>query len=117
MRPQKIKRRNKQQHFLLSQKRPVITDKKALLRGLGTLMMLGILLTGTVLFYVWSRLEVVRLNYAILEASKEEKRLYLKNERFKVELATLMSPSRLSYLAKNQLKLKDPSQHQVIYMK
>jgi len=116
MRPQKIKRRNQQQHFLLSQKRPVITDKKALLRGLGTLMMLGILLTGTVLFYVWSRLEVVRLNYAILEASKEEKRLYLKNERFKVELATLMSPSRLSHLATTRFQLQNPKKSQIIYM-
>lgn len=112
-----MKKNHRQQNLLFQQRRPVITDRKAVLKGLGMMMGLGILITGTILFYVWSRLEVVRLNYSILETSKEERRLFLQNERFKVELATLMSPSRLSYLAKSQLNLKDPSQHQVIYMK
>ena len=84
---------------------------------MGTLMGIGILLTGTILFYVWSRVEVVRLNYAILEASKEERKFFMHHERLKVELAKLLTPSRLSSLAKNKLNLKDPSHRQIIYMK
>lgn len=107
----------RQQSLLFKQKRPVVTDTQAIMKGLGTLMGIGVLLTGTILFYVWSRVEVVRLNYAILETSKEERKLFMQNERLKVELAQLMTPSRLSSLAKNKLNLKDPSHRQIIYMK
>ena len=81
------------------------------------LMGIGILLTGTILFYVWSRVEVVRLNYTILATSKEERKLFMQNERLKVELAQLLTPSRLSSLAENKLNLKNPSHRQIIYMK
>ncbi len=117
MKSQKKRWQERQQSLLFQQKRPVVTEPKAILRGLGTLMGIGILLTGTILFYVWSRVEVVRLNYAILEVSRAERKLFMQNERLKVELAQLLTPSRLSSLAKNKLNLKDPSHRQIIYIK
>ena len=117
MKSQKKFWRERQQSLLFKQKRPVMTEPKAILRGLGMLMGIGVLLTGTILFYVWSRVEVVRLNYTILATSKEERKLFMQNERLKVELAQLLTPSRLSSLAKNKLNLKDPSHRQIIYMK
>jgi len=114
---QKKKWQDRQQSLLFKQKRPVVTEPKAILKGLGMLMGIGVLLTGTILFYVWSRVEVVRLNYTILETSKEERKLFMQNERLKVELAQLLTPSRLSSLAENKLNLKNPSHRQIIYMK
>ena len=117
MKSQKKKWQDRQQSLLFKQKRPVVTEPKAILKGLGMLMGIGVLLTGTILFYVWSRVEVVRLNYTILETSKEERKLFMQNERLKVELAQLLTPSRLSSLAENKLNLKNLSHRQIIYMK
>lgn len=106
----------KRKTVLFTQKRS-LTDKKIVLQGFSKPLFWGIVLTMTVLFYVWTRVEVVRLNYSILEMSKKEKELFMKHEQLREELAILTSPSRLSSLAKSQLHLKDPSQHQIIYMK
>ena len=106
-----------QQSLLLKQRRPLIMDKRAVIRGLMRLFFLGAFIGGTVFCYVWTRLEVLRLNYRLLEISKNERNLYIQNERLKVDMALLVSPSRLSSMAKNQFKLKNPEQNQVIYMK
>lgn len=102
---------------LLKQSRSLIVDKKAVLRGFSHLFLLGFFFTLPILFYVWTRLEVVRLNYVLVDIAKEERRLFMKNEKYKVELAMLMSPSKLSFMAKKKFQLKSPSQHQIIYMK
>lgn len=94
-----------------------MVDKKAVLKGLFHLFLMGSLIAVPILFYVWTRLEVVHLNYALLDISKEERKLFMKNEGLKVELAMLMSPSRLSFMAKHRFHLKNPSRNQIIYMK
>ncbi len=105
------------QKLLVRQRRPLVTNKNAVAKGFSQLMIIGVVIAVTLLFYVWSRVEVVRLNYAILEVSKVEKKLYLENEHLKVELATLQAPGRLAYLAKTQKELKNPESSQIIYMK
>lgn len=102
---------------LIQQRRPLLTNKKAVAQGFSRLASLAIFIAVILLFYVWSRVEVVRLNYAILEVSKDEKKLYLENEHLKVELAELQAPSRLQYLAKTQKELKNPDSNQIVYMK
>lgn len=105
------------EHILYKQKRSLTVDRTAVFFGILKLFLLGCFLTGIVLFYVWSRVEVVRLNYKILEVTKEERRHFMKNERLKIELATLSSPSRLSSMATERFHLKNPKHEQIIYMK
>lgn len=107
---------SRQTHLLFRQKRAIGTDKKAIAKALFHLMILGVLVTASTLFYVWSRVEVVKLTYAIGEASKEEKRLLMQHERLNIELARLMSPSRLSHLATTRFQLQNPKKSQIIYM-
>ena len=109
--------KQRQQNLLLKQKRPLIVDRKAMIRGIFQLFLMGGILSGAILFYVWTRIQVVQLNYELLDLTKAEREIFMKHERLKVELAMLMSPSRLSSMAENQFKLKSPSRHQVIYIK
>lgn len=108
---------NRRSATLFQQRKALVTDKKTVFKRFSHTLAFGILLTAVILFYVWTRVEVVRLNYAISDVSKKEKELLMKNEQLKVELATLSAPSRLSSLARDELHLKDPNQRQVIYMK
>lgn len=105
------------EHILYQQKRSLSIDRTAIFLGILKLFLLGCFLTGIVLFYVWSRVEVVRLNYKILEVTKEERRHFMQHERFKIEFATLSSPSRLSSMATERFHLKNPTHDQIIYMK
>jgi len=109
--------RQPSRHVLLRQKRPLMTDKRAVTRRLARLFALGGILAGTILIYVWTRLEVVQLNYELLDLTREERRLSMRNGQLKVELAILMSPSRLSSMAQDRFKLKNPSRSQIIYIK
>ncbi|MBI4040837.1 MAG: cell division protein FtsL [Deltaproteobacteria bacterium] len=113
-RPKKY--RYEQQSLLFRQKRHIATDKKAIARTLIHLVVFGVCVTLVALFYVWTRVEVVKLNYALGTALHEEERLHMKNERLSVELARLASPSRLSYIASEEFHLKTPKNEQIIYM-
>ncbi len=68
-------------------------------------------------FYAWTRVQVVKLHYQIIEITKIEAELAKQNNKLRVQLATLKSPGRIEFIAKNQLRLKDPTQEQVIYLK
>ena len=69
------------------------------------------------LFYVWSRVQVIRLGYEISSALKEEKRLAEAGKRLKVEIATLKSYSRIEKVAAEELKMSKPSADQVIVIR
>jgi cell division protein FtsL len=69
------------------------------------------------LFYVWSRVQVIRLGYEISSVLKEEKRLGETNKRLKVEIAALKSYSRIEKLAVEELRMSKPSADQVIVIR
>ncbi len=69
------------------------------------------------LFYVWSRVQVIRLGYEISSVLKEEKRLAEASKKLKVEIATLKSYSRIERLAAEELKMSKPSADQVIVIR
>ena len=106
-----------QRPLLFGQKRPLIPDKRVLIQGLLQLAVAGALLAGPILFYVWTRLEVVRLNYELLDVSGNEREHFMQHERCLVELAMLKSPSRLSFMAKQRFHLKNPTKNQIIHMR
>lgn len=69
------------------------------------------------LFYVWSRVQVIRLGYEMSSVLKEEKRLAEASKKLKVEIATLKSYSRIERLAAEELKMSKPSADQVIVIR
>lgn len=68
-------------------------------------------------FFVWSRVELVNLEYDI--SSMERKLRTLKQEErcLRLEVASLRSPSRIEQVARNDLGMKLPSPEQTVVVK
>ena len=69
------------------------------------------------LFYVWSRIQVIRLGYEISSALKEEKALTEANKRLRLEIATLKSYGRIERFAVEELRMAKPKPEQVIVIR
>jgi len=72
---------------------------------------------GGSLFYVWSRIQVIRLGYEISRALKEEKTLTEANKRLRLEIATLKSYARIEKFAVEELRMTKPKPEQVIVIR
>ena len=72
---------------------------------------------GCSLFYVWSRIQVVRLGYNISIVLNEEKRLIESNKKLRLEIATLKSYPRIERLAVEELRMAKPRPEQVIIIR
>jgi len=79
--------------------------------------LLILFLIGGSLFYVWSRIQVIRLGYEISNALKEEKALTEGNKRLRLEIATLKSYARIEKLAVEELRMAKPKPEQVIVIR
>jgi cell division protein FtsL len=80
-----------------------------------TLLMLFFI--GGSLFYVWSRIQVIRLGYEISNALKEERALTEANKKLRLEIATLKSYVRIEKLAVEELRMVKPKPEQVIVIR
>ena len=76
---------------------------------------LTILFISSLIFLVWSRIQVTQLGYRISQANQEQQELLQKNSKFKIEEASLKTPSRIEDLAKNRLGLKNPEPNQKVF--
>ena len=97
-------------------------DSKARPKGIKlNLLVLFILLAlffiGGSLFYVWSRIQVIRLGYEISSALKEERALTEANKKLRLEIATLKSYVRIEKLAVEELRMVKPKPEQVIVIR
>jgi cell division protein FtsL len=72
---------------------------------------------GGSLFYVWSRIQVIRVGYEISNALKEERALMEANKKLRLEIATLKSYARIEKLAREELKMTKPKPEQVIVIR
>ena len=79
--------------------------------------LLTLFLIGGSLFYVWSRIQVIRLGYEISNALKVEKALTEANKRLRLEIATLKSYARIEKLAVEELRMAKPKPEQVIVIR
>ena len=77
---------------------------------------LTILFISSLIFLVWSRIQVTQLGYRISQASHEQEQLLKKNSELKIEEASLKTPSRIEDLAKNRLGLINPEPHQKVFV-
>ena len=88
-------------------------------RRLGTLVLtflIVIFLIGTSLFFVWSRLRVVSLGYQLSQAVKLEKELIEINKKLRIERATLISPERVDFYARQKLGMREPQKDQIRFV-
>ncbi len=91
--------------------------KRIKLRRLLLLALLMLFFIGGSLFYVWSRIQVIRLGYEISSALKEEKALTEVNKRLRLEIATLKSYARIEKFAVEELRMVKPKPEQVIVIR
>ena len=76
-------------------------------------LLLVVMLVGTTLFYVWCRLQAVRLGYEQSRTTETLHRVEKENEELRGEVARLKSPERIERLARDQLGLLYPSPEQI----
>lgn len=72
------------------------------------------LFISSLIFLVWSRIQVTQLGYRISQARHAQEQLLKKNSELKIEEASLKTPSRIEDLAKNRLGLINPEPHQKV---
>ena len=100
---------------LLKQKKTRTKGKTRQTMPLPFLMVI-ILCICSLIFVVWSRIQVTQLGYQLSQASQEQERLLQQNSQLKIEEATLKTLERIEDLALNQLGLKKPEPHQKVFI-
>ncbi len=71
-------------------------------------------LLGLSLFFVWSRIQVVHLDYEISRLETRLREVEQENRRLRLEAASLRNPARIELVAQRDLGLRHPSAEQVI---
>jgi len=81
------------------------------------LMVIMVLLTLVSIFHVWSRVKVVDLNLRLSDAGSQLKNEQQEQNRLKLEVASLKTPSRIEALARGELGMALPTDQQVVIVK
>lgn len=71
-------------------------------------------ITIVTLFFVWTRLQNIRLRREHVRLKEREREVLLENNRLKLDWAKLTSPKRLEELGAEKYNLKRPRPDQVI---
>lgn len=66
------------------------------------------------LFFVWSRLQLVHLEYEISSQETRLRNLQQETKALRLEVATLNSPGRIEQIARRELALRPPTPEQVV---
>lgn len=82
--------------------------------GLVFTLVIALTVAGAGLFRVWTRSEVQRLGYAIVEAESRIRAAEGERARLTVEEATLSSPIRVARVAQDRLGLHAPRPEQIV---
>lgn len=84
----------------------------------GTLRIMLVLagITVVTLFFVWTRLQNIRLRREGARLKQREQEILLENNRLKLEWARLVSPKRLEELGQEKYNLKRPRPDQVVVL-
>lgn len=84
----------------------------------GTLRVILVLagITVVTLFFVWTRLQNIRLRREGGRLKQREQEVLLENNRLKLEWARLISPKRLEELGQGKYNLKRPRPDQVVVL-
>jgi cell division protein FtsL len=103
--------------ILWTGERSKVRPKRIKLNHFFLVALLMLFFIGGSLFYVWSRIQVIRLGYEISSALKQGKTLTETNKRLRLEIATLKSYARIEKFAVEELKMAKPKPEQVIVIR
>jgi cell division protein FtsL len=81
------------------------------------LMVIMVLLTLVSIFHVWSRVKVIDLNLRLADVNGQVKEVQQEQNRLKLEVASLKTPSRIEAMAKGELGMALPTDQQVVTVK
>lgn len=71
----------------------------------------------TLLFFLWSRLETVKLGYEISRENKKTIELLNENKSLRLQVVDLKSPERIERLASERLGLVYPRERQIVVIR
>jgi cell division protein FtsL len=85
--------------------------------NLSSLLVVVIVLMAVALLYVWSHLNMTKLEYQVAEEIGVRERLLEEQKKLKVDVATLKAPHRIEVIARDKLQMTYPDRDQVILIK
>ncbi len=85
--------------------------------NLTSLIIIALVLMAVALLYVWSHVNMTKLEYQVAEEIGIKERLLEEQKKLKVEVATLKTPQRIEVIARNKLQMSYPDRDQVILIK
>jgi len=75
------------------------------------------LLLAVGLIYVWSHVNMTKLEYQLAEEISRREYLLEEQKKLKSEIAALKSPQRIELIARNKLEMCYPERDQVVVIK
>ena len=78
------------------------------------LTVLAIGLSGALLFYVWGKVDVVRLGYELDDLSQKKIALTQEHDRLQARRSQLTAPERIASEARDKLGMRPPGERQVV---
>jgi len=82
-----------------------------------SLLLAAFVMMAVCLLYVWSHVEMRRLEYRLAEELHRRDLLLEEQRRLRLECATLKAPQRIEAIAREKLMMSHPAQDQVIILK
>ncbi|BCA80533.1 cell division protein FtsL [Desulfuromonas sp. AOP6] len=82
--------------------------------GLMSVMVFIGLMLALSLFFVWTRIQVINLEYQISSQQERLREMHQENKNLRLEAASLRTPARIERVAVNELGLRFPTPQQVI---
>jgi len=76
--------------------------------------LLTVSLSGVLLFYVWGKVDVVRLGYELDALLKKKAALTQEHDRLQARLSQLTAPERIASEASDKLGMRPPGVRQVV---
>lgn len=76
-----------------------------------------VLITFLSIFHVWSRSHLIELNLELGKVNKQWNELEQEQKRLRLEIESLKTPARIEVIAKRDLGMVAPQDHQIIQVK
>lgn len=76
--------------------------------------LLVVSVSGVLLFYVWGKVDVVRVGYELDALLKKKAALTQEHERLQARFSQLTAPERIALEASDKLGMKPPGARQVV---
>lgn len=94
------------------------TDEKAVTGAkISPFIVAALILMFVALVYVWSHINMTRLEYQVAEEMGVRAQLLEQQKKLKLEIATLKSPQRIGTIARDVLQMMPPERDQVVLIK